>query len=270
MSAPTATTIASLDDSRVAPYRHIGDTSYLSEHRLFVAEGRRVVARLLSAPSWQVQSVLVTPTALDSLATVFAQTASRAPVYVVDQTDMNAIVGFNIHRGCLALAARPADRTLAENGTTGVSRVVMLEGVNNPDNVGGIFRSAAAFGADLVVLGPDCGDPFYRKAIRTSMAATLHVPFVLASQWPAAIGLMRDSGFTVIALTPSAAANPLSKVSLLSRRLALLVGAEGDGLTPEAISAASLTARIPMSAQVDSLNVATAASIAMYHLFGEQ
>ena len=147
--------------------------------------------------------------------------------------------------------------------------MLVLEGVNNPDNVGGLFRSAAAFGIELVVLGPNTGDPLYRKAVRTSMAATLTVPFVRAPQWPAAITDLRTDGFSVVALTPALTAAPLEDIRPMAK-LALLVGSEGEGLTRDALAAATLTARIPMTPAVDSLNVTTAASIAMYHCFAER
>ena len=148
---------------------------------------------------------------------------------------MNALAGFNIHRGCLALVRRPPTPTLDRMVAGPLSRVLVLEGVNNPDNVGGLFRSAAAFGVELVVLGPDCGDPLYRKAVRTSMAASLVVPFAYATQWPGAIRDLRADGFTVVALTPNRAVAPLEEVFPHSK-LALLVGAEGSGLGAEALA----------------------------------
>jgi tRNA G18 (ribose-2'-O)-methylase SpoU len=262
-----ATVVQSLDDPRIAHYRRIGDPAYLRVHHLFVAEGRLVVRRLLTSARWQTDSVLVTPTAYASLRSSLTELSVRPPIYVVDQSAMNALVGFNIHRGCLALAVRPAEPALSTEGVALVSRVVMLEGVNNPDNVGGIFRSAAAFAVDLVVVGPNCGDPLYRKAVRTSMAATLTVPFVTAGASVDAIDLLRESGFTIVALTPDPRAVALATVARSTARVALLVGAEGDGLTPAALNAADIRARIPMTTRADSLNVTTAASIAMYHLF---
>ncbi len=147
--------------------------------------------------------------------------------------------------------------------------MLVLEGVNNPDNVGGLFRSAAAFGVELVVLGPECGDPLYRKAIRTSMAATLMIPFAYATQWPGAIRDLRTDGFTVVALTPNRTVGILEEVFPHSK-LALLVGSEGSGLSADALRTATLRIRIPTTADVDSLNVTTAASIAMYHCFAER
>jgi tRNA G18 (ribose-2'-O)-methylase SpoU len=259
--------IDSLDDSRVDGYRHVADQQWLVDNAFFVAEGRLVVRRLIDMQQWPIESILLTPAAAENLADVLG--ATRAPTYVVDQDLMNDIAGFNIHRGCLALGRRPETATLDRTTAGPLSRVLVLEGVNNPDNVGGLFRSAAAFGAELVVLGPDCGDPLYRKAIRTSMAASLMVPFVHASQWPGAIRDLRADGFTVIALTPNRSVAPIEEVFPHSK-LALLVGSEGGGLTEEAMRTATLRIRIPTTADVDSLNVTTAASIAMYHCFAER
>lgn len=261
---PAPTRIDALDDPRVAGYRCIADQKRLDELGVFVAEGRLVVRRLIELRQWSIESILLTSAAVDNLADVLPNATS--PIYTVDQEVMNSIAGFNIHRGCLALVKRPATGTLDRIAAGPLSRILVLEGVNNPDNVGGLFRTAAAFGIDLVVLGPNCGDPLYRKSVRTSMAATLAMPFVKAPHWPAAISDLRADGFTVVALTPALSAAPLEDVRP-SPKLALLVGAEGDGLTADAMSAATLTARIPMTPAVDSLNVTTAASIAMYHCF---
>jgi tRNA G18 (ribose-2'-O)-methylase SpoU len=259
--------IDTLEDPRVAGYRAIADHDRLHQLGVFIAEGRLVVRRLIELRQWTIESILVTSAAIDNLSDVLPNTT--APIFVVDQDVMNGIAGFNIHRGCLALVRRPAATTLDRIAAGPLSRILVLEGVNNPDNVGGLFRTAAAFGIELVVLGPGCGDPLYRKAVRTSMAATLAVPFVTAPQWPRAIVDLRTDGFTVVALTPAMTAVPLEDVRPIPK-LALVVGTEGDGLTAAAMAASTLTARIPMTPAVDSLNVTTAASIAMYHCFAER
>lgn len=256
--------IDALDDPRVADYRHIADARHLQARSLFVAEGRLVVARLITLPRWTMQSILVTRAAADSLGATLEH--ATAPVYLADQRVMNAIAGFDIHRGCLALGARQPERMLDGAAAGQARRALILEGVSNPDNVGGLFRSAEAFGVDLVVLGPGCGDPLYRKAIRTSMASTLSVPFVQAGEWPGAIGLMRASRFHVIALTPSAGAVPIADIAPAGQRVAVLAGAEGTGLSEPALQASDRRARIPMRGTIDSLNVTTAVSIALYHL----
>jgi tRNA G18 (ribose-2'-O)-methylase SpoU len=260
------TRLASLEDPRLAPYAQLADPAALVRAGLFVAEGRLVVERLIDSGRFVLRSVLVTPAAEAAMHAVLARGAAQAPVFVVPQPAMRAITGFNIHRGCLALAERPASLVLSREHLTDARRVLVLEGVNNPDNVGGLFRSAAAFNVDLVVLGPACSDPLYRKAIRTSMAAALRVPFVTAGDWPAAIDTLRTNGFVVVALTPASDAPPLARGPRDTPRLALLVGAEGEGLSTAAVTRADRVARIAMPGAVDSLNVTVAASIALYEL----
>lgn len=263
--------VAALDDERVASYRLVADPHALEARGLFVAEGRLVVARLLAASArsgaWSgvAQSVLLSPAAFAQMEPALSAHPD-VPVYVVPQPVMNDVVGFNIHRGCLALARRPAVRPLSLETLEARSRVVVLEGVNNPDNIGGVFRNAAALGAELVVLGPACGDPLYRKAVRTSMGATLAVPYVQASPWPGALALLRDAGFALVALTPAADALPLPRLRLASARVALVAGAEGSGLSDDALAATDVRVAIPTSARVDSLNVSTAVAIALYHV----
>jgi tRNA G18 (ribose-2'-O)-methylase SpoU len=259
----TEAVIVSLDDPRLADYRLLADPAALETAGLLVAEGRLVARRLLSQPRFVVRSVLVTPPARAAL-----DDALRTDVatYVVDQHLMHAVTGFNMHRGCLAIAERPAITTLSDETLANAGRVLVLEGVNNPDNIGGLFRSAAAFGVDLVVLGPGCSDPLYRKAIRTSMAATLQLPFVDAGEWPGALTLLRSQGLHVIALTPASDARPLIGLAHSYPRIALLAGAEGHGLTREAMAAADERVRIPIADHVDSLNVTVAVSIALYAL----
>lgn len=259
--------IESLEDPRVAGYRAVGEPDRLLDLGVFVAEGRLVVRRLLELRHWTVESILLTHAAVENLKDALPFTP--APVFLVEQEVMNGIAGFNIHRGCLALVKRPVIPTLDVIPDGPLSRVLVLEGVNNPDNVGGLFRSAAAFDIELVVLGPNCGDPLYRKAVRTSMGASLSVPFVNSPEWPGAIADLRADGFTVVALTPHVSAAPLEDIRR-TPKLALLVGSEGTGLTAEALEESTITARIPMAAAVDSLNVTTAASIAMYHCFAER
>jgi tRNA G18 (ribose-2'-O)-methylase SpoU len=252
------------DDPRIADYRNIADAVLLKERQLFVAEGRHVVRRLLAGRRLVTHSLLVTAPALASLGGDLDPAAM--PTYLVPQTVMDTVAGFNIHRGCLALGRRgaPLDwRRLAR----GTRRLVALERVGNADNVGAIFRNTAAFAADAVLLGPDCADPLYRKAIRTSMAAALAVPFAQAVPWPGALHELRESGMRVIGLSPDAGALPIRDVAAtLDGRVAVVAGHEGDGLTPDAMSACDTLARIPMAAGVDSVNVATAVGIALYEL----
>lgn len=255
--------LATWDDSRLELYRLLAAPARLKAAGLFVAEGRLVVRRLLASPRFRTRSVLVTPAAAGSLADILP--SAGVPVLVIPQALMNDVAGFNIHRGCLALAERPPAVLLDALTLDTATRLLVLEGVNNPDNVGGLFRSAAAFGVDAVVLGPSCGDPLYRKAVRTSMGAVLTVPFADAGPWPAALAWLSGRGFGLVALTPAAEALPLQEVSW-PERVALLAGAEGPGLTPAALAATGVHARIPTTDRVDSLNVTTAVSIALYAL----
>jgi tRNA G18 (ribose-2'-O)-methylase SpoU len=259
-------------DPRVADYRHVAEADLVKARGLFVAEGRLVVTRLIE-DGHRFRSVLVTDTAYRSLEAALAGLAEHVPVYICETTALVEISGYNIHRGCLALVERPAAPTLssllAEVTQTRKRRtiVVILEGVANADNVGGVFRNAAAFSSDAVLLSPTCCDPLYRKAIRTSMAATLRVPFARMEKWPHDLGQLRDSGFTIAALTPREPSVTLGGFSTtLPDRLALLVGTEGLGLTTEAEAAADVRVRIPIAPEVDSLNVAVAVGIALHRL----
>jgi tRNA G18 (ribose-2'-O)-methylase SpoU len=262
--------LTSLDDERVAAYQWLADPKRLEAEGLFVAEGRLVVPQLLAASSrpgrWAgaAHSVLLSPAAYAHMQSQLAP-YPEVPVFVVPQPAMNELVGFNIHRGCLALGRRPLTPGLDELDLAAATRVVVLEGVNNPDNIGGIFRSAAAFNADFVALGPGCADPLYRKSIRTSIGATLDVPYAKAEPWPPALDQLKRAGFRVVALTTATTAAALA--SLTGRaRMALLAGAEGTGLSDLALAAADERVTIPMSGRVDSLNVGTALAIALYHV----
>ena len=254
--------VAGVDDPRLDDYRNVPDHEMLRARGLFIAEGRYVVRRLLES-RFHTRSVLVTPPACEALRDIVDR-ALDLPVYVVSQETMNGIAGFDIHRGCVAAGERPAAPAW-QDIATGASLVVVLERVSNPDNVGAIFRNAVAFGAGAVLLGPACADPLYRKAIRTSMAASLRVPFAAMTDWPGDLTRLRAAGFRLLALTPAHDSQPLRE-SDTSGPVALVVGHEGDGLSSEALAAATVRVRIPMTADVDSLNVATAAAIALYEM----
>jgi tRNA G18 (ribose-2'-O)-methylase SpoU len=259
--------IERLDDPRIAAYRDIPDPELVRSRGLFVAEGRLVVRRLIEDGRWTLQSVLVSDAARKSLEAALDAIALRVPVYVCAAEDFLPLTGYNIHRGCLALVSRPSP--LETGVLVGRSRtIVVLEAVTNADNVGGIFRNAAAFGAGGVLLSPTCCDPFYRKAIRTSMGAVFQVPFVRAGAWPEELLRLRDAGFTLVALTPREPAQTLREFSAGPRpaRMALVVGTEGAGLSPAVERLADVRVRIPIADGVDSLNVAVAAGIALHAL----
>jgi tRNA G18 (ribose-2'-O)-methylase SpoU len=253
-------------DPRLTDYRNIPDHELLLQRGIFVAEGRLVVRRLLMESRYCTRSVMVTAAARASLADVL-DTRQDLPVFVVPPEVMNGITGFNIHRGCLAIGERP--QALAWRDAVKEARtVIVLERVANADNVGGIFRNAAAFGADAVLLDETSTDPLYRKAIRTSMGAALLVPFARVTRCHEALPEMHDAGFATIALTPAASAPPLTAtVEQIGRRpVALVFGHEGEGLTDESLAASQFQARIPIGSAVDSLNVAAAAAIALYEV----
>lgn len=266
MAAPHVITTG-LDDPRLDAYRDLVHPEALTARGLFVAEGRLVVDRLVRGGRHLVHSLLLTDTAAAAMTPTLAALDPVTPVFVVPQAVMNGVVGFNIHRGCLGLAARPVTPPFEAQPWAACRRVVVAEGVNNPDNIGSLFRNAAALGADAVVLGPGCADPLYRKAIRTSMAATLSLPWVVASAWPGDLDVLRAAGLAVVACTPDAEALSLYDASL-PPRAAVLVGAEGDGLTAAARARADLAVRVPMFGEMDSLNVATAAAVVLSALAG--
>jgi tRNA G18 (ribose-2'-O)-methylase SpoU len=279
-----------LADPRVAAYRHLSDADLLKSHGLFVAEGRLVVRRLIEGGRYTLRSLLVNEAAARSLEPLLA--AVTAPIYQCETADFLGLTGHHIHRGCLALVERPAALTVdgllapldapptstargsravcpaTESAGRSPAMLVVLEGVTNADNVGGVFRNAAAFGADGVLLSPGSCDPLYRKAIRTSMAATLQVPYARIADWPRGLDELRAHGFTVAALTPREPAVPLAAFAGSRRpaRVALLVGTEGDGVSAGAEAAADVRVRIPITATVDSLNLAVAVGIALHQL----
>ena len=251
------------DDPRIEAYGHIGNHDWLRAHGLFVAEGRLVFERLLGSRRFPIHSALLTPAALRGFGVGIE---TDAPVFVAEPEILQQVTGFNFHRGCVALAMRPSDER--PTGRLVESDLLLaLEGVGNPDNVGGLFRVGAAFGVDGVLLDPSSGDPFYRKAVRTSMGAVLGVPFERLDRWPAALEDYRAMDFTVVALTPARDAVSLREIAgTLRRPLIVMVGAEGPGLSAVALDAADLRVRIPIVSAVDSLNVTVAAGIALAHL----
>jgi tRNA G18 (ribose-2'-O)-methylase SpoU len=263
---PSEIPVISAADPRLDDYRAVSNPPLAVERGFVVAEGRLVVERLIRERRCRVRSVLMTAAARDAAAAVLPMLADDVPVYVADQAVLASTTGFNIHRGCLAIADRPVPVPLSalDHATT----VVVLERCGNVDNMGGIFRSAAAFDADAVVLSPGCCDPLYRKAIRTSMGAALSVPFVQLSDWPAPLRDLKARGFTLVATTPAHGIRSVNDAFLSGRprRVAVLAGSEGDGLSEAALAAADVRVRVPISSRVDSLNVVVALSIVLARL----
>lgn len=264
---PIVVDLETLDDPRVAAYRSIRDPELVRRRGLFIAEGRLVVERVIASDGYRVQSLLLSDAAREALDPSIGRLPASVPVFTCRNSEFLALTGLNIHRGCLALVERP-DPPPMDAIVNRARTLVVLEGVSNPDNVGGIFRNAAAFRADAIVLGPRCCDPFYRKAVRTSMGATLRVPFVRMDEWPGGLLRLRAHGFQVVALTPREPSFPLDILASAGApvRRALVFGAEGEGLSAEASGAADVCVRIPMARDVDSLNVAVATGIVLSRL----
>jgi tRNA G18 (ribose-2'-O)-methylase SpoU len=258
--------IADPRDPRIALYRGVRDPELLRDHGVFIAEGRLVVQRLLEQSSLKARSVLVTRAASQQLEAALARTA--CPVFLAEPALVADLAGFNVHRGCLAIGERPPRRDIDSLvSSAGAAPLVVLERVGNPDNVGGVFRNAAALGAAAVLLSPGCADPLYRKTIRTSMGAALTLPFAAFESWPSGLESLRG-GRTIVALTTSPDAAPIEGVAeRMEGPVALLLGHEGHGLSAEARRHAHQWARIPMALGADSLNVSSATAIALY-VFG--
>jgi len=262
--------IEQLDDPRISIYRNVKDSKLRDARGLFVVESRLCVRRLVLASRFSVCSVLVTQTALEALGGALSKLGEDTPVYVASATLLEKLVGYNLHRGCIALARRGTERSLDEILDSRPRLLVGLEQVANPENVGNIFRNAMAFGADAVLLSRGCADPLYRKAVRVSMGGTLLTPFAYLSGWPEAIERLRAAGFATLALSTEARAIDLAELgaeTVAGQRIALILGAESAGLDEETLAAVDRKVRIPMASGVDSLNVATAAGIALHHCF---
>ena len=227
---------------------------------LVIAEGVVVVRRLLASP-YPVRSLLGVER---RIADLHAEVDSHVPAYVTSADVMASVVGFHLNRGVLAVADRAQPWTL-DDLVARSRRLAVLEGVGDHENLGALFRNAAALGVDGVIIGPGCSDPLYRRSVRVSMGHVLAVPFTTATDWPGTLDTLRDKGFRVLALTPRADAVNLADVAA-DGPVALLLGSEGPGLTDQAINAADLAVRIPMAGGVDSLNVATAGAVAFYAL----
>jgi tRNA G18 (ribose-2'-O)-methylase SpoU len=251
-------------DPRIAAYREIRERDLVGREGLFIAEGEVVVRVLLTRSLHSPVSLLIADKRLAALRELVA--AASVPVYSASQTVMDAIAGFPMHRGILALGRRrrpdvSPDVLLGGLGPRAI--VVVLLGIANHDNMGGIFRNAAAFGVDAVLIDSDCCDPLYRKAIRVSVGSALTVPFGSLPRGEDAVALLEAHGFTTLALSPAGA---MSLTDLRRPdRVAVFFGAEGPGL-PTAVLRRALAVRIPMAGAIDSLNVATASGIVLNHL----
>jgi len=263
-------------DPRLADYRSLTDVELRRRieptEGIFIAESAEVITRALGA-GMQTRSVLVEDRWLDGMAESLAIVEQRgAPIFVGDRVILESIAGFHVHRGALAAMERPKLPTVSElldRACEGVTapRIVVLEGVVDHTNVGAIFRSVAGMGATAVLVSPQCADPLYRRSVRVSMGTVFQVPWTRITEWPGELAKLRDRGFVVAALALRDDAITLDE--LVARnvpRLAITLGAEGDGLSRGALEAADVVVRIPMAGGVDSLNVAAASAVALWAL----
>ena len=259
---PTITAVLDAADPRLEPYRAVRERDLVGREGLFIAEGRVVLEKAVATDPASVVSVLVAEHRAAALGDVLAHLKPETPVYAAGQAAMDAVVGFPIHRGILALVRKPTrDAATLVASLPANALVVGLVGIANHDNMGGIFRNAAAFGADAVLLDDSCCDPLYRKAIRVSVGAALTVPFARAGSAEALVSVLVAAGFEIAALSPAGAVE-LSDL-ILGPRAAVLFGAEGPGL-PAAILARVRSVRIAMAGGFDSLNVATTSGVVLH------
>lgn len=235
----------------------------------FVVEGALAIERLLERPEWRVRTVAALPRVAERLGPALTERVERdgGDLVVTDEDTLRGVVGFDLHRGALASVDRRPPAPAAEL-VPGASLLLAVEGVNDHENLGALYRNAAGFGVDAVLIDPGTADPFYRRSVRVSLGHVLAVPTGALAETPAGIEELRALGVTVVALTPSATVDlrDLERSALGPGPVAVLVGAEGPGLTRLALDAADHRVAIPMAPGTDSLNVATAAAIALHHL----
>lgn len=267
----SAVTVQSPDDPRLADFADLTDvarrTSLESKHGFFVAEGEQVVLRALRA-GYPLRTLLLGAQRWAALQSMLATVTGQRPdatVLVAAPDVLRQVTGFHVHRGVLASFDRlpvPTPESLLRTGR----RIAVMEGLNNTTNLGAVFRNAAGLGMDGVLLDPLCCDPLYRRAVRVSMGEVFAVPYARLQRWPQDLGLLRASGLRVMALTPGGDQDLDRLILAPGDRVAVLLGAEGPGLTDEALSYADLRVRIPMSGGVDSLNVGSAAAVTFWAL----
>jgi tRNA G18 (ribose-2'-O)-methylase SpoU len=269
VSAPVER-IADPADPRLADYVGLTDVALRSrsepEQGLYLAESEKVIRRALDA-GHRPRSLLLAERWLEPLADLVTRVAATgAPVWTGEAAAVEALTGFHVHRGAIAAMHRPPLRPVRDV-VAGARRVVVLEDVVDHTNVGAVVRSAAAIGADALLVTPRCADPLYRRAVRVSMGTVFQVPWTRIAPWPEAAADLRDAGFVIAALTLTPDAVDLDTLAAdPPERLALVLGTEGDGLSAGATARADLAVRIPMAGGVDSLNVAAAAAVALWAL----
>ncbi|MDR6977280.1 tRNA G18 (ribose-2'-O)-methylase SpoU [Streptomyces sp. 3330] len=278
-------TVHDPDDPRLRDYTGLTDVELRRKREpaegLFIAEGEKVIRRAKDA-GYEMRSMLLSAKWVDVMRDVIDELP--APVYAVSPELAERVTGYHVHRGALAsmqrkplpdaaellqaarrtVAPGPAD-DLVEPADDAGQRVAVFEGFVDHANLGAAFRSAAALGIKAILLSPDCADPLYRRAIKVSMGAVFSVPYARFDAWPAGLDVVRDAGYDILAMTPDEKATPLDELDPARfEKSAIMLGSEGHGLSTYALRAADEWVRIPMSAGIDSLNVAAASAVAFY------
>ncbi|MFH0177831.1 TrmH family RNA methyltransferase [Streptomyces cacaoi] len=279
-------TVQDPDDPRLRDYTGLTDVELRRKREpaegLFIAEGEKVIRRAKDA-GYEMRSMLLSAKWVDVMRDVIDELP--APVYAVSPELAERVTGYHVHRGALASMQRkplpaaaellqaarrtvdpePADDHLVEPPDDAGQRVAIFEGFVDHANLGAAFRSAAALGIKAILLSPDCADPLYRRAIKVSMGAVFSVPYARFDAWPAGLDVVRDAGYDILAMTPDEKATPLDELHPARfEKSAIMLGSEGHGLSTYALRAADEWVRIPMSAGIDSLNVAAASAVAFY------
>ena len=280
MPDPTPDVVTDPNDPRLNDFTALNDPA--TRRRVeragdyFVVEGRLAIERLVQLPRWSIRRLVLLPRTYRQLE---ASLPTGTEVLITEVGVLRSVVGFDLHRGALASVDRKPKVPLSSADLDDVDLLVVVEGVNDHENLGAIYRNAAAFGADAVILDPGCADPFYRRSVRVSLGHVMAVPTIHAASLPGDLAVLHDHGIATVALTPSAPQrlHEVDPAALPARaggsidssqrpRVAIVVGAEGPGLTAPTITACTARAAIEMAAGVDSLNVATALAIALHQL----
>ena len=254
--------ISEADDLRLEPYRFVRERDVAGRGERFIAEGKVVLNCLAKSRDFQAESLLILDSRLAGLSNLLASLPPQLPVYVAGQEILDRVAGFHVHRGILASGIRTRRRTMTDIvfDCPDNPLLVVLSGISNHDNIGGIFRNAAAFGADGVILDNHCCNPLYRKALRVSVGGVLTVPWATGRSADAIAADLSAAGFSLFALSPSGA-NDIRSIPISGKR-AIFLGSEGHGLAPSIMNSLE-TFRIPMKGNFDSLNVSTASGIVL-------
>jgi len=271
VSEPRPIPIESIDDPRVDPFRNVRDADLRGRDHLFLAESELVIRRLLRTPQ-RVHSILLSPNKFKRMRDALGDLPESVPILVAPLGMMTEIAGFRIHRGALAAGLRPAPGELSFDRAIGYLRqresftLLLAENVTNVDNMGGLFRNAAAFGVDAIVLDPTCCDPLYRKAIRVSMGHAFSVPYAISDDWHADLRRLKSEWRATLIGAESAPGSRALWELTCSPRMALLFGSEGAGLSRNSLERCDAVHEIPMTQAVPSLNVAVASAVFLYEL----